>query len=234
MRPLRSSLGRSTTETVVSMACSAPQRWIASVMYCLARSTGGFARFGVEPLQQVGRVVPRLAFDLPDQQLLGFVGGQAGDALELVLVLGDELLAFRRRRGRDGSRARRSAAVAAAQLLLEALDRRLPLGDARPRAGASVCSSAAACWRSARAWRSASIRMSCAFSFASSSASFLRVSASRSASRAMRSGLLFGAADGLGGDALAGSRPRRRYIAAPTMAVTTGGDDDLREIRQHA
>ena len=39
MRPFRSSLGRSTTETVVSMACSAPQRWMASVMYCLARST---------------------------------------------------------------------------------------------------------------------------------------------------------------------------------------------------
>ena len=38
MRPFRSSLGRSTTETVVSMACSAAQRWIASVMYCLARS----------------------------------------------------------------------------------------------------------------------------------------------------------------------------------------------------
>ena len=38
MRPFRSSLGRSTTETVVSIACSAAQRWMASVMYCLARS----------------------------------------------------------------------------------------------------------------------------------------------------------------------------------------------------
>ena len=38
MRPLRSSLGRSTTETVVSIACSAAQRWMASVMYCFARS----------------------------------------------------------------------------------------------------------------------------------------------------------------------------------------------------
>ena len=29
---LRSSLGRSTTDTVVSMACSAAERWMASVM----------------------------------------------------------------------------------------------------------------------------------------------------------------------------------------------------------
>ena len=65
---------------------------MASVMYCLARSLGRLARFGVEPLEQVRRVVPRLAFDLLEQQLLGFVGGQAGDALELVLLLGDQLL----------------------------------------------------------------------------------------------------------------------------------------------
>ncbi len=36
MRPFRSSLGRSTTETVVSMVCSAALRWMASVMYCRA------------------------------------------------------------------------------------------------------------------------------------------------------------------------------------------------------
>ena len=38
MRPFMSSLGRSTTETVVSMACSAALRWMASVMMCRARS----------------------------------------------------------------------------------------------------------------------------------------------------------------------------------------------------
>ena len=38
MRPLRSSLGRSTTETVVSMVCSGALRWMAWVMICLAFS----------------------------------------------------------------------------------------------------------------------------------------------------------------------------------------------------
>ncbi len=38
MRPFRSSLGRSTTDTVVSMACSAALRWMASVMICCART----------------------------------------------------------------------------------------------------------------------------------------------------------------------------------------------------
>ena len=36
--PFRSSLGRSTTETVVSMACSAALRWMASAMICWARA----------------------------------------------------------------------------------------------------------------------------------------------------------------------------------------------------
>jgi hypothetical protein len=34
IRPFRSSLGRSTTDTVVSIACSAALRWIASVIIC--------------------------------------------------------------------------------------------------------------------------------------------------------------------------------------------------------
>ena len=38
MRPFMSSLGRSTTETVVSMACSAALRWMASAMICCARA----------------------------------------------------------------------------------------------------------------------------------------------------------------------------------------------------
>ena len=43
MRPFRSSLGRSTTETVVSMACSAALRWMASVMILLG-AVGGASR----------------------------------------------------------------------------------------------------------------------------------------------------------------------------------------------
>jgi hypothetical protein len=36
--------------------------------------------------------VPRVALDLLDQQLLGLFGGETGDALQLALLLGDELL----------------------------------------------------------------------------------------------------------------------------------------------
>ena len=53
---------------------------------------GGFARFGVEPLEEVRGVVPGVALDLLHQQLFGFVGGQAGDALQAVLLFGDEAL----------------------------------------------------------------------------------------------------------------------------------------------
>ena len=56
---------------------------------------GRLARLGVEPLEQVGGVVARLAFDLLEQQFLGFVGREAGDALELVLLLGDEPFVLR-------------------------------------------------------------------------------------------------------------------------------------------
>ena len=91
MRPLRSSLGRSTTDTVVSTACSPAQRWMACGDVVLGAIDGRLARFGVEALEQVGRVVPRVGLDLLDQQFLRFVGGQARDALELVLLARDQL-----------------------------------------------------------------------------------------------------------------------------------------------
>ena len=57
---------------------------------------GGLARLRIEPLEQVGGVVPGVGLDLLEQQLLGFVRRQAGDALELVLLLGDQLLVLGR------------------------------------------------------------------------------------------------------------------------------------------
>jgi hypothetical protein len=51
----------------------------------------------------------------------------------------------------------------------------------------SFCSASLSCCAFSRDTRSASVRSSCAFSLTSSSASFLRVSASRSASLMMRS-----------------------------------------------
>ena len=92
---------------------------MASVMYCLALG-GRLARFGVEPLQQVGGIVPGVALDLLEQQLLGFVGGQAGDPLELVLLL--RRRAVRIRGGRFGAFSRSRALARGVQLFLEPLD----------------------------------------------------------------------------------------------------------------
>ena len=66
-----------------------------------------FARLGVEPLQEVRRVVARFALDLPDQQLFRLVGGQAGDAFELVLAAARRAArTLSRRPPRSPSRAR--------------------------------------------------------------------------------------------------------------------------------
>ena len=102
---------------------------------------GGLARFGVEPLDQVGGVVPRVAFDLLEQQLLRFVGRQAGDALELVLLLGDQLLVLRAAAARRACSRSASASVARGAAPVRA--RRWPPGARRARASrrASVCSS---------------------------------------------------------------------------------------------
>src|ERR1700730_12375769 len=48
---------------------------------------GGLARLGVQPLDQVGRLVARLALDLLEQEVLGLFGGQAGHPLALGLLL---------------------------------------------------------------------------------------------------------------------------------------------------
>src|SRR5262249_31074982 len=61
---------------------------------------GRFPRFRIQALQEVRGVVPRFALHLPDEELLGFVGRQARHALELALLLRDELFVFPGRRGR--------------------------------------------------------------------------------------------------------------------------------------
>ena len=100
IRPFKSSLGRSTTDTVVSIVCSAALRWMASVMYWRAFAPGLLARLGVEALDEVRRIAPRIRLDVLQQEVLGFFRRQAGQAFQLVLLGGDELLVFRRRGGR--------------------------------------------------------------------------------------------------------------------------------------
>ena len=192
---------------------------------------GRFARLGVEPLQQVGGVVARLALDLLDQQLLGLVGGQAGDALELVLLLGDELLVLPRPRRPRPSRGRRRV---------------------RSRAPSSFSS------RSSVAWRSAS-DASRRVSVCSSGGGLLALLAGLALGLEQQlvrlflgleqrlllaglgvalgvldepGGLFLGAADRLGGDALAVGDPDGEHTAGRHQR--DGEVGDVSEYRQHA
>lgn len=104
----------------------------------LLRLGGGrLAGFGVEPLEEVGGVVPRLDLDLLEQQVLGFLGGEAGDPLEFVLLPGDELLVLRGR-GIGLLFALRHRLLAPKQFLLHALERQLPLGELGIAAGEAL------------------------------------------------------------------------------------------------
>ena len=193
---------------------------------------GRLARLGVEPLQQVGGVVPRVAFDLLDQQLLRFVGGQAGDALELVLLLGDEPLVFRRRRRASSSRARRAARSRLLELLLEPIDRRLPLGQRRLAAGQRLLERRrllAVLPRLALGLHQDLVRLLLGVEQRFLLARLgVALGVLDDAER-----LFLGAADGFGGDALAVGHPDREHRRGGDDGHD-GGYDDLREIRQHA
>jgi hypothetical protein len=85
---------------------------------------GGLARLGLEALDQVGGVAPRVGLDLLEQQLARLVGGQARDALQLALPIGQQLLgrgggglgALLRRRARRRARAARARASSVAAM----------------------------------------------------------------------------------------------------------------------
>ena len=126
MRPFRSSLGRSTTETVVSIACSAPQRWMASVMYCLARSTAvsrasassRFSRFAESCRASLS--ICRISSSFASSAV------RPATRSSSCLLLRDELLVLVGGGG-GGLLALGQRAVAGGQLLFEPVDRRLPL-----------------------------------------------------------------------------------------------------------
>ena len=233
MRPFRSSLGRSTTETVVSIACSAAQRWMASVMYCLRAVGGRLARFGVEPLEQVGGVVPRVAFDLLEQQL------RASSAVRPATRSSScccSATSCSIRVAAAAARCSRSASglLAAAQLLLEPLGRAPAARRARASRRASVCSRPAiSCRRSARlalGLRGELVRLLLGFE-----QRFLLagLGVALGLLAAMRSRLLFGAADGLGGDALpAAPQPRRATPRCDDGRASDGDRSDVRRQRR--
>ena len=117
------------------------------------------------------------------QQLARLVGGQPGDALQLALAFGDQLLGARERAAAAAARAARAACSRRAQVLLEPVGRRR---GGRPARGS--CRRAPVRGRRFPAGArgpgvSASAASSCAFSRASSAASLRSVSASRSAWR---------------------------------------------------
>ena len=180
MRPFKSSLGKiddrhGRLDRVLGGAA------LDGFGDVLARlGSGLLARFGVEALDEVRGIAPRVGLDVLQQQVFGFFGRQAGQPLELVLLGGDELLVFggggRRGLLALGNRLR----LACRSFSLRSAADILSVRVASSRR--SCCSVSASCWVFSRATRSASVRISCAFSLASSSASFLRLSASRSAS----------------------------------------------------
>ena len=157
MRPFMSSLGRSTTDTVVSIACSAALRWMASVTICLARGGGRFAGLGLETLDQVRGVAPGVGLDLPEQQVLGLVGRQARHPLQFAAAARPRAARSASRRPPSAcsrSRGACSRARSSFSSRSAAASRSAELRFVRRRA---TCSSRAVCWRRVSACRSASI-----------------------------------------------------------------------------
>ena len=126
IRPFKSSLGRSTTETVVDVLGGAPLDSVGDDL--LRAGAGHLARLGLDALDEVGRIAAGFRFDLPEEELFGFVVRQPCDALQLALPLGGELL------GAGDGRLGRLLAIPdrpffAAQLLVEFVGRGDPLGE---------------------------------------------------------------------------------------------------------
>ena len=202
MRPFRSSLGRSTTETVVSIACSAAQRWIASVMFCFARPAAvsrASASSRFTRLAASCRASPSICFRSSSRRLVGASGRRPAAARAAgrrqaarSCVAAAAALLFVHRRGLRRARAAPARAVRSIASRSASAASRRPAparGRASPAGGP-------------RAWRSASAASSCAFSFASSSGFLLQVfGIAVGLLRSARACFLARVSDGLGGDA---------------------------------
>ena len=167
---------------------------------------GGLARLGLQPLDQVGGVAPRVGFDLFQQELARLLGGQAGDALQLALPLGER--SVRPRAAAASARFCRSASavVARAQVALELSVAAMRSASARVLSASACSRPAISCWRS-RACRSASathgVRLLARFELG-----FLLEGLGLALGLlAHHAGLFFGASDGIGRDSLAAGDP---------------------------
>ena len=188
------------------------------------------ARLGVEPLEQVGGVVARLALDLLDQELFGLVGREARHALELVLLLRDEAIEF------VGSRLCRGLAIAdrplaALELFRQPLGHRFLLGERRLAATERLLDRlglGAIVARLLLGGRQDLVRFFLGFEQRFLLAGF------RVALGVLEDagGAFFGAADGVGGDAFPGRHPDGKHHARRHRGDQN--DNEIAVDRQHA
>ena len=87
MRPLTSSEGRATTETVLSLTWSVAMRWKARVRMPRARLSPVGLGLLLDLMHQAGGVHARLVLDVLEEQGAGLVAGQVGEALQGRLLL---------------------------------------------------------------------------------------------------------------------------------------------------
>ena len=87
MRPLRSSEGSWTTETVVSAVWPEAVRWIATERMLRARRSASSLRLLLDLAHDLGHVVAGLLLDLRQQRVAGLRRGHPGDPLELGQLL---------------------------------------------------------------------------------------------------------------------------------------------------
>jgi hypothetical protein len=94
----------------------------------LGADGGGLARFGLEPLHQVGGIPPHVSLELLQQHLAGLFGAEPGDPLQLSLPLGHQLLGARGV-GRGRGFAAGDLALPRAEVLFEPIGGGEPVGQ---------------------------------------------------------------------------------------------------------
>jgi hypothetical protein len=122
-------------------------------------------------LTRSGGIPPAVRFDLPEQQLLRFVGREAGNPLKLPLLFGGRVRRNVRPWPQWHARGRESPVPARPARALLRLGLGQALGELLFPLGENVVDGIVSCCRRSRTCRSASSRTSWAFSLASSSIS---------------------------------------------------------------
>jgi hypothetical protein len=189
-----------------------------------------FARFGVEALQQIGRVVAGLIFDLLDEEFLGFVRRQARDPLELVLLTRHQFFVFA---GGGGHRclAAGHGTIARGDFLLDAIDHRLPIVEQRLTLGQRLLERQGLLTLLASLLLGRDDELVRLLLGGEDRLLLERLGVAFGVLGEPR-GLLFGAADCVCGDAFAAHHPEGEHTCSHHQR--DGQIDDVSEYRQHA